>query len=145
MERRLIKRLLHSKTLAFFVVFIFMLTVKVKVAESTIPNAGLGLFADEFIPKGMLVWQFDEGEDRRISKKEFNILSPEEQAYIRKYAYSKVDSPSITLPVGDAKYVNNSDSPNIYGDNDNVSFAIKDIQPGDEILEDYSVYDDGNW
>ena len=40
-----------------------MLLVKTKLENSQIPNAGLGCFAVEFIPKGTKIWEFNSDFD----------------------------------------------------------------------------------
>ena len=122
-----------------------MLLVKTHLKKSLIPKAETGLFASEFIPKGMMVWKFEPGKDFRFSREEFANMSANKKAHVKKYAYAKQDSPTITLPSDDAIYTNHSYDPNTYGESDDVSFALRDIMPGEEITEDYTKYDDGEF
>ena len=48
-----------------------MLRVKTYLATSSIPGAGLGLFAAEDIPAGTVIWRFDEGWD--LLRREANL------------------------------------------------------------------------
>ncbi len=41
-----------------------MLLVKTKIGQSNI--SGIGVFADEFIPKGTVIWRYQEGFDQMI-------------------------------------------------------------------------------
>jgi hypothetical protein len=122
-----------------------MLLVKTTLGKSIIPKAEKGLFADEFIPKGMMIWKFEDGKDFRFTREEYEKMSTNKRAHIRKYAYAKKDSPTITLPSDDSIYTNHSNSPNTYGESDDLSFALKDIMAGEEITEDYTKYDDGEF
>ena len=63
-----------------------MLLVKTKIQQSLID--GIGLFADEFIPKGTLVWQLDINFDRLISKNDYERMPIIQQDYLKKYGYS---------------------------------------------------------
>ena len=49
-----------------------MLVVKTKIKNS--PIHGIGLFAEEFIPKGTLVWKLNKKFDLIYTKKQFNSL-----------------------------------------------------------------------
>lgn len=122
-----------------------MLLIKTLLKTSSIPQAKTGLFAAEFIPKGMMVWKFEIGNDFRLSREEYDKMPDNKKVHIQKYAYAKRDSSTITLPSDDAIYTNHSYDPNTYGESDDVSFALRDITPGEEITEDYTKYDDGEF
>ena len=62
-----------------------MLTVKTKIAPSKI--AGIGLFADEPIHKGTLVWKYEPLIDLLLPKEEIDKLSPPSQQQFYNYAY----------------------------------------------------------
>jgi SET domain-containing protein len=51
-----------------------MVLVKTKVKES--PIHGLGLFADQFIPKGTEIWRFTPGFDQKFTREQI-LASPE--------------------------------------------------------------------
>ena len=57
-----------------------MLLVKTRLAPSTIH--GIGLFADEFIPKGTEVWKFVPGFDLALSVDEVESLPEMAKAWI---------------------------------------------------------------
>jgi hypothetical protein len=50
-----------------------MLLIKARVRPSTIH--GLGLFAEQFIPSGTIIWRFQPGFDVAIPEDEINQLS----------------------------------------------------------------------
>jgi len=62
-----------------------MLKVKTYLDISTIPNIGIGLFADERIDGGTVIWDFVEGLDFVISNSDLSKLPSLEQDFIKKY------------------------------------------------------------
>jgi uncharacterized protein len=132
-------------TIGFNLIFISaMLLIKTNIKKSEIPNAGMGLFADEFIPKGMLIWKFDPESDKIISMEEFRSMDDKEKSKIRTYGYSTIGSENIKWLMDNGKYVNHSESPNLKFISDS-SYAIRDIQQGEELTEDYSDYNECDW
>lgn len=121
-----------------------MLLVKTIVKQSTIPNGGLGLFADQDIPKGFILWEFNKIVDVTIPVEKLEYLIKVEKDYIKKYAYREGDN--LILCSDDDKYINHSDTPNVLDifdeRNFSVSVAARDIKAGEELLCDYSTFDD---
>lgn len=120
-----------------------MLRVKTKLGLSTIPNAGIGLFADEFIPKGTIIWQYEEGLDIQITEEEYQKQHPLYKEFLTTYsfAYNK----RLCLCVDNARFFNHSNEPNCYSDEYNVNNlgytkAKRDIQIGEELLDDYNAF-----
>lgn len=121
-----------------------MLQVKTIVKPSLIPNAGNGLFADEFIPAGTFVWIWNPIIDKEIKTHMLQYMSELEKNFLKKYAYR--DNDKLFLCSDDAKYFNHSNTPNCK-DYDHktwggVTEAINDIQVGDELTCDYRTFDD---
>ncbi len=50
-----------------------MLLVKTRNGKSTIE--GIGCFADQFIPKGTVIWRYLDGFDQKIAPEEMARLS----------------------------------------------------------------------
>ncbi len=50
-----------------------MLLVKTKIGQSKIH--GIGIFAEQFIPKGTVIWKFMSGFDLKVSKEQLEKLS----------------------------------------------------------------------
>jgi uncharacterized protein len=114
-----------------------MLKVKTKLRTSLIPNAGLGLFSAERIPKGTLVWCFDEGWDVRIlSFPEDEIL----REFVITYGYLQKDGVAgHVLCLDNARFFNHADSDNancIVLD-DGSTYANQDIEPDTELTCSY--------
>lgn len=119
--------------------------VKTKVLQSDIH--GLGLFADEFIPKGTILWKFTPGFDQKFTQTEIDTLPERAQKYLKFYAYLSKKSNKHIFPVDDGKYFNHSDDPNSksahFDDEEEVvTRAIKDIQKGEEITDNYNLFEE---
>lgn len=115
----------------------FLFRTKIKIA--TDPRMGLGLFAKEFIPKDSVVWEFVEGVDIKVSIDRVKQLSEAQQEYFGKYAWIQGDYYYSSCDL--TNFVNHSYQPNLKFI-DEIVIAIKDIQPGEELFENYSEFDD---
>ncbi len=121
-----------------------MMYVKTKVLPSKIQ--GLGLFADQLIPKGTVIWKFTSNFDIKYTKEQINALPQEARDFLATYAYLSKKSGLYILPVDNAKYFNHSETPNsksAYLDTEEevVTTAVMDIQLGEEITDNYSLFD----
>lgn len=117
-----------------------MLCVKTKLGPS--PIAGIGLFADEMIPKGTVIWQFEPTIDLLLTTEEIEKLPPIAQAQIHNYAYvdPALDNKYV-LCGDDARFFNHSDAPNCDDTPPSkVTMAIKDILPGEELTTNYKIF-----
>lgn len=77
---------------------------------------GVGVFATKLIPTRTLVWDFIPNFDLVISIEEFNKLPNEAQEYILVYGNltNFPDRCAYLLCSDNAKFMNHSESPNIY-------------------------------
>jgi uncharacterized protein len=119
-----------------------MLLVRTSLRPS--PIHGLGVFADEFIAQGQLVWEFDRRIDIVIPLAEIASFPPAQQEYISMLDYVEVlDGQKVMILCADnAKHINHSDAPNVVDTADNrQQYAARDIQPGEELTCDYFAYD----
>ena len=116
-----------------------MLLVKTKLEKSQIPNAGLGCFAVELIPKGTKIWEFNSDFDRVYSKNVIKGLSLLELEYLDKYSYR--NNGLYYLCVDNGRFINHSIDPNTFEDNKiQATYASRDIQRDEEILSDYRTF-----
>lgn len=118
-----------------------MLTVKTKIGQSKI--AGIGLFADGFIPKGTLVWKFQKGFDLELSKSQFDELSEPAKEQVLNYCYFNSKTQKYIVCSDDARFFNHSDNPNVSSgpEDDHIDKALKDIQIGEELTQNYKMFD----
>ena len=122
-----------------------MMTVKTKTGPSTIH--GTGLFADEFISKGTLVWKFSPEVDREWTKEEAEQLPEPLRSEILSLSHAFISSYSgkYISEGDDAKYANHSSDPNTIDDphsKEEVCIAARDIARGEEITFDYRTFDE---
>jgi SET domain-containing protein len=124
--------------------------IEYEIKES--PGKGLGIFTKQFIPKDALIWYCKEGSNvRHYSSEEevmdhLSALSLEQQHYFMHHIY--VDAGKVVEILDDADKWNHSESPNTVSgvNNDWLStFARRDIEPGEELLDDYGLYDYPDW
>lgn len=116
-----------------------MLTVKTYIDNSTIH--GIGLFAKEFITQGTLVWQLEKGFDIVLNKKEFDELPDNAKQSILFYGHYQEEEGGYVLCSDDARFFNHSTSPNCKSEI-GKTFAIKDINIGEEITDNYIEFDE---
>jgi hypothetical protein len=116
-----------------------MLEVKTYIDKSTVPDAGLGCFAAEFIPKGARIWKLNPTIDKVFSDLNITLMSELEQTFIKTYCYRH--NGLYFLCVDNARFFNHSDDPNTVDPCDEYStYAARDINQGEEILSDYRSF-----
>lgn len=121
-----------------------MLLVKTKIGSSKIN--GIGLFADQFIPKGTVTWRATPQFDLQFSAKDLEVLSEVAKASFLKHAFLSKRTGLYVLCFDDARFFNHSFEPNIGDADDDASdegldFALRDIYPGEELTCDYRKFD----
>lgn len=112
---------------------------------------GSGVFADQDIPKGSVVWKFDPRHDLTMSLEDFEKLDSEAKADIRKVAYiSPTSGRWVYPPANDpARYTNHSETSNNLsavfdsGTSSEPLFIAKtEIAKGTELTVNYTEFDD---
>jgi SET domain-containing protein len=120
-----------------------MLLIKTTLDVSRIH--GIGLFADQFIPDGTVVWRFSPIIDIRFPESLFESLSEDARKQIKKYSYRERSSGLYVLCGDDARFFNHSDEPNcldLYSEHEgDITVARQDISRGQELTCDYSLFD----
>ncbi len=99
---------------------------------------GSGIFANEFIPKGTLTYVKDSLEIE-LSPAQFSQQDKSIQAVVDKYSYIDENGHYI-VSWDNAKYINHCCEPNTISTGYGFEIAIKDIYPGDEITDDYGIF-----
>ncbi len=124
-----------------------MLHIKTRLAPS--PISGIGLFADQFIAKGTVIWTFHVGFDIRIPTNEIGKIPQTAREKFIEYAYHNGETKKYVYCCDDARFFNHSDDPNTCdalatdGDEDGATVALRDIQIGEEITCDYGTFHEG--
>jgi len=120
--------------------------------ESTI--SGIGLFATEAIARGTLLWRCDEQSVREHDEPSLRAriagMTPKERTDFLEHVYTWEGK--VVEILDDGKLWNHSRVKQNTGNHpdpgagDGVSsYALRDIEPGEELLDDYSAYDRLEW
>lgn len=115
-----------------------MIIVKNKLDRSLI--SGIGLFADQFILKGDLIWKMTSISVFKISPAKYEELSQIEKNFILEKDYYWLDEyGNYSIPIDDSRFVNHSNDPNIIETDPNFCVASRDIKPNEELTIDYKT------
>lgn len=96
---------------------------------------GHGVVATKFIPAGTITWALDK-LDREFSPSEFEKLDPLYQNILETYTYrNKVGN--LVLCWDNGRFVNHSFKSNCMSTAYDFEIAIRDIEPGEELTDDY--------
>jgi len=128
-----------------------MYTVPVEIHESSIE--GKGVFAKNSIPKGMIVWQYTEGHDKKITREEFDGLDETTKTALQRVAYLSPTTKMWVIPPDDDTACYTNHDPNDF--NTSVSFepeiseeplfrANRNINAGEEITNNYVDFDENS-
>ncbi len=118
-----------------------MLLVKTKIAMSK--RHGIGLFADQFIPKGTPTWRYDPLFDPCYTLEEVEALPEIARTTILHHAYFDKNLGKLVMPGDDLRYINhNSKDPNITSET-TEDVASRDIEQGEEMTCDYESFEQG--
>jgi len=113
-----------------------MLMIPTYLAESGVH--GIGLYAAETVKAGDKVWEFNREIDFVYDAQWMDRLfcqSLQAFDYFCQYAYKR---DNLYYYVSDnARFINHSQQANIGFANDGDEIALRDINPGDELLENY--------
>ena len=114
--------------------------VRTKLDKSSI--AGIGLFAEEAIKAGTVVWKFQPKLDLLLTKDEVNELADAAKEQFLNYAYFDESYGKYLLCGDDARFFNHSDDPNCAnGDGDeDTTIAARDIEKGEELTCNYKTF-----
>jgi SET domain-containing protein len=103
-------------------------------------HKGLGLFAGRDFKRGEILWIVDD-HDIKIPLETYEALDEQQRQKLNIYSYMDVRH-RVIVPWDEGKYVNHDCEPNSTGlsEFDNISIALRDIEAGEEIVEDYRCY-----
>lgn len=103
---------------------------------------GIGLFADQDIKSGDLIYTPSPLLDVDLTQEQFDGLTPEEQREIKYYGYFDKKSQRWHVAFDAIRILNHaaSEVANVTQDADMIMKAKYDIAKGDEILQDYAEF-----
>lgn len=117
-----------------------MLLIKTRLGFSGVH--GVGLFANQFIPKDTVTWKYHPIFDTAFSEEEIAEMSEPSRKQVYHYAYYDKTLDKYVLPFDDQRFINHSKNrANILSTPDE-DVAARDIQQGEELLCDYNGFDE---
>ena len=96
---------------------------------------GYGVVAKKFIPRGTITWVQDD-LDRVLTVNEVEKMHQSVQEQVEKYAFRN-NKGQLVLCWDLAKYVNHSFSANCLSSAYDFEVAVRDIEPGEQLTDDY--------
>lgn len=117
-----------------------MLLVTTYVTNSTIH--GQGIFTSQFIPKGSVIWKFNEATDLTFTPSAIsgliNVFGTEFYTTFMNFAYLDIATNLYILHLDNLRYMNHSKTPNTETLEDGLTMiALVDIPAFTELTEDY--------
>ena len=118
-----------------------MLLVKTKIDKSSIE--GIGLFAEQFIPKETIIWEYHPLLDRKFTQDEFDMFTGLKKEYLERYCFKFNNC--YYLCFDNDRFVNHSNNPNCYSSEYSDKFigytkALRDIEIGEELTDNYNEF-----
>lgn len=98
-------------------------------------EVGYGVVAKEFIPAGTITWALDE-LDREFTPAQYDKMKPLYRDILETYCYRN-NKGNLILCWDYGRYVNHSFKSNCLSTAYDFEIAIRDIQPGEELTDDY--------
>ena len=118
-----------------------MLKIKTKIGVSK--THGIGLFADQYIPKGTVTWQYTPDFDLTFEETSLNALPEVAKATMLHYSYFDKDLGKYVTPIDDLRFINHTEDVakvNITS-TPKEDVATHDIQIGEELFCNYNSFD----
>ena len=100
-------------------------------------HIGYGVFARKKIPCGTITWTGDE-LDLRFTEEQVARMEPVCRQQVFRFAYLE-PAGTWVLCWDHAKYVNHSCDPNCLSAGFDFEFAVRDIEAGEQICDDYGL------
>jgi len=101
------------------------------------PTIGYGLFASRLIPKGTIMFALDP-LDQSFTRAQLAALPEMLRKQVMHFHYIGPDD-NVILCWDHARFLNHSCAANMYGAGYDFEIALRDIEPGEEILDDYGT------
>ncbi|HEA29588.1 MAG TPA: SET domain-containing protein-lysine N-methyltransferase [Leeuwenhoekiella sp.] len=98
-------------------------------------EVGFGVVATQFIPAGTITWALDE-LDQEFTPEQFNAMEQVYKNIIDIYCYRNKHG-NFVLCWDNGRFVNHSFNANCLSTAYDFEIAIRDIQPGEQLTDDY--------
>lgn len=122
-----------------------MIRVKYKLDTSVIH--GIGLFVDEDIKKGDVVYTSSPLLDLNLTQEQFDSLSEQEQKEVRWWGFFDTASNRWHVDFDVSKFINHFSEGNLTQDSahtDAYLVAVRDIRKGEELTQNYLEFESEN-
>ena len=117
-----------------------MMLIPTYVAPSRIE--GVGVFAAEDIPAGVLIWRLDPQLDRLLSREEIAVLPEVHRTFVERYGYPYPHDSSITIvELDNGRFMNHSTAPNTRFSDPDAGFTRVAITAHEELTCNYAEFD----
>ncbi len=103
-------------------------------------DRGIGVFSKNLVKKGTITWEFKEGFDLKVHKDKLIHLNTVQKEFIDKHFYRNDDYYISSCDY--SIFQNHSKTPNSVDLDEDKMIAARDILPDEEILVDYSNFDE---
>jgi hypothetical protein len=98
---------------------------------------GYGVVATRLIPRGSITWVLDD-LDQAFTPQEANRISDFLKPALEKYSFMDATG-KLILCWDHARFINHSCAPSCMSTAFNFELAVRDIQPGEELTDDYAT------
>ena len=116
-----------------------MLLVDTKLGQSKVH--GIGLFANQFIPKGTVTWEYHPLFDSSFSKEDLELMSNPAKKQFLHYSYFDNEINKFVLCFDFQRFINHSSKKLNIHSTVRQDIASRDINIGEELLCDYNKFD----
>lgn len=119
-----------------------MIHIKYKLGKSKLH--GIGLFAEENLKKGQVIYTASPLLDVDISKQQFNSLDEKEQREIKYWGFWDEPNNVWHVDFDNSKFINHSFEPTLTQDSkhkDAYLVTTKNIKKGEELTQNYLEFE----
>ena len=107
---------------------------------------GVGVFADQRIPKGTVTWKFTPKFDLTFDVEEIERMTEMQKLLVKKFAFFSKKSKKYIYSIDNSRFANHSKNNNIdfiysEGEPEGHSVSNKDIEVGEEMTINYQTLD----
>ena len=105
---------------------------------------GKTIYSNQLIKKGDIVWNINKSNSiiipPNVLKTYINSLCQKTLLNCLKYSYFDIDGYFIDITLDDGRFFNHSSDKYNIEFKDNCSYSLRDIYPGEELLDNYTFY-----
>lgn len=119
-----------------------MIHIKYKLDKSKLH--GIGLFAQENLKKGQLIYTASPLLDVNISQKQFDSLNEKEKGEIRYWGFWDEPNKVWHVDFDNSKFINHSFTPTLTQDpryKDAYLITTRDVKKGEELTQNYLEFE----